>query len=228
MKSGRNNLKDRFLRRHHRSHDAGRNVERQQKSKPAKGGFSFDVYGDSRSMMYLPYKQSEEAEARQLMVDMFELVLPEKVSAAMVKGCQADLRPVKQRVGADRHAVHDRQRGDHTDVGQGLGHGGFGRGRETASGSSPHDVPLGGWRLGCARSSERNQERKRKVSSQHRRPSLVGQAGNKPSENPYWKLVNEEVLKQLPNPDKEMKSCRIGWARIPRRRKPRSVGRLRR
>jgi hypothetical protein len=33
-------------------------------------GFSFAVYGDSRSMMYLPYKQSEEAEARQLMVDM--------------------------------------------------------------------------------------------------------------------------------------------------------------
>lgn len=42
--------------------------------KSAKGGFSFDVYGDSRSMMYLPYKQDQEAEARQLMVDMFELV----------------------------------------------------------------------------------------------------------------------------------------------------------
>src|SRR6516162_6569195 len=48
-------------------------------------GFSFDVYGDSRSMMYLPYKQSEEAEARKLMVDMFELVLPARVADAVVQ-----------------------------------------------------------------------------------------------------------------------------------------------
>src|SRR5215510_15914821 len=47
-------------------------------------GFSFTVYGDSRSMMYLPYKASEEAEARKLMVDMFELVLPAKVSQEVV------------------------------------------------------------------------------------------------------------------------------------------------
>ena len=48
-------------------------------------GFSFDVYGDSRSMMYLPYKADQEADARKLMVDMFELVLPEKVSEAVVE-----------------------------------------------------------------------------------------------------------------------------------------------
>jgi len=35
-------------------------------------------------MMYLPYKANQEAEARQLMVDMFELVLPAKVSQEMV------------------------------------------------------------------------------------------------------------------------------------------------
>lgn len=52
--------------------------------KPA-SGFSFAVYGDSRSMMYLPYKADQEAEARELMVDMFELVLPEKVAADVVK-----------------------------------------------------------------------------------------------------------------------------------------------
>ena len=46
--------------------------------------FSFDVYGDSRSMMYLPYKASQEADARKLMVDMFELVLPEKYAQGMV------------------------------------------------------------------------------------------------------------------------------------------------
>ncbi len=58
------------------------NLNAQQK--PAPSEFSFDVYGDSRSMMYLPYKQDQEAEARQLMVDMFELVLPAKVSQEVV------------------------------------------------------------------------------------------------------------------------------------------------
>src|SRR5262245_46530587 len=36
-------------------------------------------------MMYLPYKADQEANARELMVDMFELVLPEHVAAEVVK-----------------------------------------------------------------------------------------------------------------------------------------------
>ena len=36
-------------------------------------------------MMYLPYKADQEAEARQLMVDMFALVLPVKVADEVVK-----------------------------------------------------------------------------------------------------------------------------------------------
>ncbi len=55
-----------------------------QPAEAKESAFSFDVYGDSRSMMYLPYKQDEEAQARQLMVDMFELVLPAKVAPEMV------------------------------------------------------------------------------------------------------------------------------------------------
>lgn len=47
--------------------------------------FSFAVYGDSRPMMYLPYTLDQEADARKLMVDMFDLVLPEKVSEEVVK-----------------------------------------------------------------------------------------------------------------------------------------------
>ena len=47
--------------------------------------FSFGVYGDSRSMMYLPYKSDQREEAIKLMVDMFELVLPEKVAEAVVR-----------------------------------------------------------------------------------------------------------------------------------------------
>jgi Calcineurin-like phosphoesterase len=34
-----------------------------------------------------------------------------------------------------------------------------------------------------------------------------GRQGGKPSENPYWKLVNEDVLKELPGPDKKMRDA---------------------
>jgi hypothetical protein len=47
--------------------------------------FSFAVCGDSRSMMYLPYKSDQREEAIKLMVDMFELVLPEKVAEEVVR-----------------------------------------------------------------------------------------------------------------------------------------------
>jgi len=59
-----------------------------EQSTPAKksaSGFSFAVYGDSRSMMYLPYNSDQKEEATNAMVDMFELVLPEKVAAEVVK-----------------------------------------------------------------------------------------------------------------------------------------------
>src|SRR5207249_3652101 len=56
-----------------------------QQTKAAQFGFSFAVYGDSRSMMYLPYRAEQEAETRDLMADMFELVLPEKVADEVVK-----------------------------------------------------------------------------------------------------------------------------------------------
>src|SRR5262249_8106462 len=57
----------------------------QQTKRVGSRAFSFAVYGDSRSMMYLPYKSSQRDEAIKLMVDMFELVLPEKVSEEVVR-----------------------------------------------------------------------------------------------------------------------------------------------
>jgi hypothetical protein len=57
----------------------------QQTRRGGNFAFSFAVYGDSRSMMYLPYKSDQRDEAIKLMVDMFELVLPEKVSEEVVR-----------------------------------------------------------------------------------------------------------------------------------------------
>jgi len=52
-----------------------------EKAKP----FSFAVYGDSRTMMYLPYKLEQREEAIKLMVDMFNLVMPEKYAEEVVR-----------------------------------------------------------------------------------------------------------------------------------------------
>src|SRR5262245_54373639 len=43
----------------------------QEGARPTESGFSFAVYGDSRSMMYLPYHSKQKEEAIKLMVDMF-------------------------------------------------------------------------------------------------------------------------------------------------------------
>ncbi len=50
----------------------------------AEPGFSFAAYGDSRPMMYLPVKDSQP-DLTKLFVEMFGLVMPEKVAEEVVK-----------------------------------------------------------------------------------------------------------------------------------------------
>jgi len=50
----------------------------------ANSGFSFVVYGDSRPMMYLPL-QDGQPDVNKLFVEMFGLVMPEKVAEEVVK-----------------------------------------------------------------------------------------------------------------------------------------------
>ena len=63
------------------------NVSADEKSKTASNaasGFSFIAYGDSRPMMYLPLKEGQP-DVNKLFVEMFGLVLPEKVAEEVVK-----------------------------------------------------------------------------------------------------------------------------------------------
>ena len=56
-----------------------------QQAQPAAGpGFAFAVCGDTRPMMYLPYKQGQP-DLTKLFVEMFGLVMPEKVAEAVVQ-----------------------------------------------------------------------------------------------------------------------------------------------
>ena len=71
-----------------------RTASAQQVPSSTSPGFSFAAYGDSRTMMYLPNKSDQQEEATKLMVEMFNLVLPEKiVGRGSQEGCQAHLRP---------------------------------------------------------------------------------------------------------------------------------------
>ena len=56
----------------------------QQAPSPSESGFSFAAYGDSRPMMYLPLKEGQP-DLSKLFVEMFGLVMPEKVAEEVVK-----------------------------------------------------------------------------------------------------------------------------------------------
>src|SRR5262245_65605290 len=62
----------------------------------ASDGFSFAAYGDSRPMMYLPSKEGNP-DLNQLFVEMFGLVMPEKIAEEVVKrDVKVTFDPVKQ------------------------------------------------------------------------------------------------------------------------------------
>ena len=181
-------------------------VHAQKASAPA--AFSFDVYGDSRSMMYLPYKQDQEAEARQLMVDMFELALPEKMAPEVVqKYVKLTYDPSNNELVQmvmpfmtssevttltfDKGWVTEASVED-VKLMPGVRHTMFRlQGGDWVAREVVKDVKSGGADFIVSTGD------------------LVwwGKQGGKPSDNPYWKLVNEDVLKQLPHPDKHMKEA---------------------
>jgi len=180
----------------------------QQKSGAADKRFSFAVYGDSRSMMYLPYKQDQEAEARTLMVDMFELVLPAKVAPEVV---EKDVKLIYDP--STKELVEMVMPFDTASEVTTLK---FDKGWVTEA--SVEDIKLlpgvsrtmyhaagGEWVTREVVKDVQSGQAKFLVST----GDLVwwGKQADKPSDSPYWKLVNDEVLRQLPPPDKEMEAA---------------------
>ncbi|HLW88248.1 MAG TPA: metallophosphoesterase [Terriglobales bacterium] len=182
------------------------NVHAQKASAPA--AFSFDVYGDSRSMMYLPHMADQEAEARKLMANMFELVFPPAVADAVVqKHVKLTYDPATKEL---VQMVMPFMTASQVTTLK------FDKGWVTEA--SVEDVKLlpgvsftmyhaagGEW---VAREVVKDVE-----SGQAKFLLSTGdliwwaKQGDKPSDSPYWKLVNEDVLKQLPPPDKEMQAA---------------------
>jgi hypothetical protein len=183
-----------------------------QTAKPASratdSGFSFAVYGDSRSMMYLPYKAGEEAAARELMTDMFELVLPEKVAAEVVQ------KDVKLIYDPATHELVEMVMPfmTHSEVTYLTVDKGW------ITEASVEDVKLlpgvrrtmfrlhgGDWVARGVVNAVKSGQARFVLNT----GDMVwwGKQGGKPSDNPYWKLVYDDVLKQLPPPDDQMRAA---------------------
>jgi len=180
----------------------------QQGKRGGNSAFSFAVYGDSRSMMYLPYKSDQREEAIKLMVDMFELVLPEKVAEEVVR---RDVRLTYDTSTDEliQVVMPFETKSEVTTLTLDKG---------WVTEASVEDVKL---LPGVRRTMFRLQggewvAREIVKDVQSGRAKFIlntgdmvwwGKQGGTPSENPYWKLVYEDVLKQLPAPDQQMRAA---------------------
>jgi hypothetical protein len=187
-----------------------------QQTSPADAGFSFAVYGDSRSMMYLPYKADQEAEARQVMAEVFELVLPPDRAKELVK------KNVKLVYDPGTHELTQMvmpfiTMSEVTTLT-------FDKGWVTKASvedvkllpgvhRTMYEIPGGEWVVRAIVQEVRSGRADFILST----GDLVwsGAQGSKPSDNPYWRQVSDEVVKQLPAPDEQMRAAGMGGRVFP-------------
>jgi hypothetical protein len=169
--------------------------------------FSFAVYGDSRTMMYLPYKADQREEATKLMVEIFSLVLPEKVAEEVVR------KDVKLTYNPDGELVQIvmpfETKSEVTTLTVDKG---------WITEASVEDVKLlpgvrrtmfrmqgGDWVAREVVKAVQSGRAKFAVNS----GDIVwwGKQGRTVFDSPYWKRVNEEVLEPLPPADSEMRAA---------------------
>src|SRR5215467_7723345 len=180
----------------------------QQAKRVGSRAFSFAVYGDSRSMMYLPYKSAQKEEAVKLMTDMFELVFPEKVAEEVVKKyVKLIYDPSTDELIQIVMPFETKSEVTTLTVDKGW-----------VTEASVEDVKLlpgvhrtmfrlhgGEW---VAREIVKDvQSGRAKFILNTGDMVWWGKQGPTPSENPYWRLVYEDVLNQLPAPDQQMRDA---------------------
>jgi hypothetical protein len=177
------------------------------KTAPAETRFSFAVFGDSRTMMYLPHRSNQKADAVNYMVDMFELVLPEKAAREIVaKDVKLTYDPASGELVQIVMPFMTKTEVTTLTVDRGW-----------ITEASVEDVKL---LPGVRRTMFRLQggswvarEVAKAVKSGQADFVLHtgdwvwwGKQGGKPSENPYWTRVSETFVKQLP-PDNHVKEA---------------------
>jgi hypothetical protein len=180
---------------------------RAQTELPEKTGFSFAACGDTRPMMYLPYKEGQPDLAN-FFVEMFGLIMPEKVAAALV---QKDVKMIFDPVTKDLIRIImpfvSASEVMTLSVDQGW-----------VTEASVEDLKLlpgvnttmfrlqgGDW---VAREIVRDvQTGRAKFVVNSGEVVWWGNQGLSVEDSPYWKRVNDTMLKQLPPPDDEMRAA---------------------
>jgi hypothetical protein len=159
-------------------------------------------------MMYLPYKSAQRDEAIKLMVDMFELVFPEKVAEAVVRrDVKLIYDPATDELAQIVMPFETKSEIATLTVDKGW-----------VTEASVEDVKLlPGVRRTMFRLHGGEWVAREVVKDvQGGRAKFIlntgdmvwwGRQGDTPSANPYWKLVYEDVLKQLPTPDGQMRAA---------------------
>ena len=180
----------------------------QQAPLPTESSFSFAVYGDLRPMMYLPHKSDQVKEIDKLLVEMFDLVLPEKVSEEVVKKhVKLKFDPATQELVQVEMPFETRTEVAYLTVDKGW-----------VTEASVEDVKLlpgvrrtmfrlqgGDW---VAREAVRDvQTGRAKFIVNTGDMVWWGEQGRTVADSPYWSLVNEEVMKRLPTPDNQMRAA---------------------
>jgi len=179
----------------------------QQMPSAAGSAFSFAVYGDSRPMMYLPVKDGQR-DLTKLFVEMFGLVMPTKIAEAVVKRVVKTIfDPVTKELIKVIMPFASKTEVMTLTVDQGW-----------VTEASVEDVKLlpgvhrtmfrlqgGEWVAREIVKDVKSGRAKFVVSS----GDVVwwGNQGRTVADSPYWKRVNDTMLKQLPPPDSEMRAA---------------------
>src|SRR5678815_247684 len=183
-------------------------AEESTAAKKSGSGFSFAVYGDSRSMMYLPYNSDQKEEATNAMVDMFELVLPQKVAAGVVqKDVKLIYDPATKELAQVVMPFMTQSEVTYMTLDKGW-----------VTEAAVEDVKLlpgvrrtmfrlygGEWVARGIVDNVRSGRAKFVLNT----GDMVwwGKQGGKPSENPYWKLVYECLLYTSDAADEQMRAA---------------------
>ena len=184
----------------------------------AGAGFSFAAVGDTRPMMYLPLKEGQP-DLHKYFIELFDLVMPEKVAEEVVA---RDVKLIFDPVTKDLIKVIMLFASKTEVMTMTLDNG-------WVTEASVEDTKL---LPGVLRTIFRLQggewvTREIVKDVQSGRAKFVvnsgdavwwGNQGRTVTDSPYWKRVNETMLKKLPAPDDEMRAAGLGptilWVRI--------------
>jgi len=173
----------------------------------ATGGFSFAACGDSRPMMYLPYKDGHPDLVR-LFVEMFGLVMPEKVAEDVVKrDVKMIFDPVTKELIQVVMPFMTRTEVMTLSVDQGWVTRATVEDVKLLPGVHREMFQLQGGEWVAREIVNHVQAGRAQFVINSGDVVWWGNQGHLVDDSPYWKRVNDTMLKLLPAPDDEMRAA---------------------